>query len=125
VREEAGEYRDGVAERRRAEGGEVEEEVLGEERVGGGHPGPERPRVDLLGGGEGWRGEVEAEERDAVAQRRAGGRDRLAHRRGIWSPARRRSCAAARAGAVDFRAISSRALLQSGPGISGPTRWAG
>lgn len=59
MREEAGEYRHGVAERRRAEDGEVEEEVLGEERVGGGHTGPERPRMDLLGGSEGWRGEVD------------------------------------------------------------------
>lgn len=70
VGEDAGEHRDGVAEGRGAEGGEVEEEVLGEERVRGWHARAEGARVQLLGGGEGGRGEVEAEERDAVAQRR-------------------------------------------------------
>ena len=70
VREDAGEDGDGVAEGRGAEGCEVEEEVLGEERVGGRHARAEGARVELLGGGEGRGGEVEAEERDAVAQRR-------------------------------------------------------
>jgi alkylhydroperoxidase family enzyme len=38
--------------------------------VGEGHAGcTERPRVDLLGDGNGGGHEVEAEERDAVAQR--------------------------------------------------------
>lgn len=68
--EDAGEDSDGVAEGRGAEGGEVEEEVLGEERVRGLHARAEGARVQLLGGGKGRRGEVEAEERDAVAQRR-------------------------------------------------------
>lgn len=75
VWEDAGKDGNGVAQRRwgggeGAEGGEVEEEVLGEERVRGRHAGAERARVELLGGGEGRRGEVEAEERDAVPQRR-------------------------------------------------------
>ena len=43
--------------------------MLGEERVGGRHARAEGARVELLGGGE-----VEAEERDAVAQRRVRGR---------------------------------------------------
>jgi hypothetical protein len=46
----------------------VEGELLGEEWVGEGHAGcTERPRVDLLGDGDGGGCEVEAEERDAVA----------------------------------------------------------
>jgi hypothetical protein len=71
---EAGEDGDRVAQRRRcgggAEGGEVEEEVLGEEPVGRRHASAERVRVELIGDREGWRREVEAEERDAVPQRR-------------------------------------------------------
>jgi hypothetical protein len=42
--------------------------------VGGRHARAEGARVELLGGGEGRGGEVEAEERDAVAKRRVRGR---------------------------------------------------
>lgn len=70
VGQDAGEDGDGVADGRGAEGGEVEEQVLGEERVRGRHARAEGARVQLLGGGMGGRGEVEAEQRDAVAQRR-------------------------------------------------------
>jgi hypothetical protein len=92
--EEAGEDGDRVAQRRRggggAEGGEVEEEVLGEEPVGRRHASAECARVELLGDREGWRREVEAEERDAVPQRRVGRRrtpgGRVAHGRTRAAP---------------------------------------
>lgn len=65
--------------------------MLGEERVGERHASrTERARVDLLGGSNGGRRQVEAEERDAVAQRRVRGRwcrsDCLAHGNGMAVP---------------------------------------